>query len=244
MEAVVTVKEIAEKLAQYEEEHDVCDYSANGWRVWPYLRVRLGLAMLASAGSSKEEVDAEQQRSVICRRTRIYSQLLVDSIEVNLSNAVRRVSCSARCRDVLLIGSGGYQLVAGRWVSPHLDPLTDLFSKKGLRCLTWQDRTAPGPMFERAAVIPPLLFPRIADRLSIGRSMTPSDPPAWFLEFSDFWERCTNQSLDWISHVHRPTKYIWIRSKIMEKWLRRSGVRLVINDCWYNDEALSATSSR
>ncbi len=110
MEAVVNLREISEKLSKYEDEHDVCNYSANGWRVWPYLRVRLGKTMLlASAGSLKEDVDTKQPRNVICRRARIFFQLLVDSIKVDLSNALRGISCSARCRDIHLIGSCGYQ---------------------------------------------------------------------------------------------------------------------------------------
>jgi len=249
-------EEITEKLRAFEASHDVSRYRVYDWNAWPPLRIWLAFACYAQHRRSWADPPREAPEPaplnwkgkalsvfplsllygswVHRRKTREARRALEKVLELDAShNAPPDMPGTSV---VVLTVSNRRVEWDGGWYEVYSGPLTEILEARGITHVVWEDLEEVWPRTHATAWISRRL------QLERQRQRAPAsgEPPAWFSECAGWAERELGVSFTW-KQVQSRISVIEQNSRILGRWLERTGARCLFVVSWYDRLPMAAT---
>ena len=253
-------EELVEYTVAYEKTHPVEDYRVCGWRVWPHLRIEAlcaGGALICDPSSPARRVpepEGPHSRGRLChtpggtpspgglaaKLSKTFQSCAWWSGLVSPDRG-KSVAPDAPGRDVAIFTHTSRQ-IRRRSACYHYiaAPLAELLEAKGLRCLVWEAGPPLWPRQTPSAWISHHLDVAFHFACLAGRVPRAQPPPPWFRDYARWAGGIQARRSGW-PECERLIRYVSTISQVFGKWLRASGCRLLVVDCWYPSVAMAAT---
>lgn len=227
--------DILEKIKAFEASHDVAAYQADGWHVWPLIRVMLGLRMFVPVPFAS----GRGLRSLLLRVARPVRQWL----------GYWRAKFRLAWRGAAPVVTGGAPLAVfltlserrvhwrGAFYEIYTDPLVDIFRSLGRDTLVWESGPERSPQYSPSCKIFEHLEAE-ARCLSIGPRQLPA--PAWYGALQPLFQELLGRGVPW-EEMAAPIIRLSDQATVFERWLRQVQPSLLISVCWYDPMVMAAT---
>ena len=232
--------ELAELMAQYEEQHAVETYFALGWHVWPLLRIWVTYELRGYWNAIRPTQNPSTVFGSTFGSVRHFSTLATGMIKARLCNRSNYERPDAAKRDVVILTFGNRrQLIGMRYVNRISDPFVEWLGNHGFSSLVWE----LGDVFPRnspsALITYPLAFEgKFVDRKTRLGELCAS--PDWYHEFATWFGARLGRHLSW-EECRNYIRNVSIESRVFERWLKQIQPKTLLVDCWYSRTAMAAT---
>ena len=221
-------EELTEKLTAFESKHPVSEWVWHGWRVWPVVRTRLGLALHGDpdpAAARPGHGPTRLARSLAWRRQRLGRWL-----------GQRLQPGADRPADVVFVTQcDRMQRLGSRFYNTVVDPWAEAFAASGSRVTVWSLGDPRWPTH-----VPHVSIQRSIDRARAKRgTLAIDDPPPWFETLAAWAAEVLDADISW-SNLAIDFRRVISASTRLESWLLRARPRVLVLDCWYGREQLGA----
>lgn len=228
--------EVTKLMANYEDSHDIGEYTLENINVWPLIRLWLAFRLYENIGIPGSQKRQPGGGCPLCeasvRIARKIGRLIHDRFSGKSSGRKKKTDA------VLLTRSDRDTIVGDTYYNTIMDPISMTLEKNGISCVTWETGPRKSPRWREPLWISDSLDWNAGKGriLSLGDSF--KNPP-WLEEFLEFakplQENITRETVQ--SLLHNLFSY----AAVFEKWLKDCRAKILIIDCWYNVLFLSAS---
>lgn len=244
---------------QYERNHPVEKYRFYDWNVWPLIREETTLSAMTAQpfphiGKRKNHTKVFKEflkqflflKFIIstCIEVAVYAQNSWRTRSWH-KDWTRILKCDPRNndnhlasdRDVLILTLSDRRLQSTQgFYEIFADPLVETFHKMGVSTIVWERGEERYPRSRPSAWISRLIDREMRREPDLPRLKE----PLWFEDFAPFTASVLGREKSWFE-IESSIRYVQKLSIIFEKWLKQTGVKLLISVCWYGSDVMAAT---
>lgn len=241
-------KEVALRMALFEQQHPVEDYVCFDWHVWPLLRVQISYeAFIKDLSKDFDYKHEKKNESEFCwsqfRLVRVIKRLLdkVPSCKNALTTKYNDQfgndhPVSVKGDVVFLTLSSRRLNLNGRLYEIYSDPIVSELQSLGVSTLVWERGVPNVPRHSHSFMVDQPLHAALEQL----KEQPPIPEPHWFREFTKISKDLLERDLQWIE-VEAWIRRLQQTSIVFEQWLQAVGAKLLVSVCWYDPSVMAAT---
>ncbi len=219
-----------EAIKAFEDRHDVTAYLADGWHVWPLVRILLGFnAFPLKAPSVLERIWAGLFRPV----AGYFRALLRQSIRTG--NTTDKKSSPASV--VFLTQSGRRVWWRECFYEIYTDPLVEILRSMDEPVIVWEAGEKKVPQCSPSHHISTEVVDELYRSFSHARRLP---EPGWFSHLQPLFLQIVGRPLKW-SEICDHIVLVTEMANIFERKLRNIRPKVIIEICWYSNRAMALT---
>jgi len=237
----MTREEITIKLAEFERTHPVETYTIYGTHVWPVIRVTIALALSANLLSRLSAYPPDREIAVNTKRKQLkdfiyfnyhyFKYCLLKNLNFS-TGFYKRIKSRTPKGEIVIVTNPTRKIELGD-IEYHtvVGPLEDILSQKGISTIIWERNSTQFTDFyypDWQSEINNLA--QGFTSLKFAKRLPQFD---WFNDLNEWLNNNFKTEMDW-NLIEAKIRRVFHFSRIAEKWLKKTGCRIVITDCWYN----------
>lgn len=215
-------------IKAFEAHNDVTAYRADGWHVWPLVRILLGFnAFPQKAPNPLLGMWTEMARPIVG-----YFRALLRQFR---SHSDGTDSLSGPASVVLLTQSGRRVWWRERFYEIYTDPLVEMLHGMGESLIVWEAGKIKMPQASPSLAVSTEIIDELYRTFAHTRRLP---EPDWFAELQPLFLKMTGRSLKW-REVDAHIVLVTAMAGIFERWLKKVRPKVIIEICWYSNRTMA-----